>query len=199
MKKSFLIGIPVRDFENPMSRLSNIISKEKRINLQKNLIFNLVNVFSIDKTKVFVISNDKNVESFCNLNGINIFSTRKNGLNVEITHFLSLNKEYVYWSIVHADLPYITKHFARTWINLCENKKIVITASKDNGTPIFGGSIKFETFKYGKKSFEEHTKILTKNKTEYERVFHKEFSFEIDDEEDYLEFLRNKPRWYKKL
>ena len=35
MKKSFLIGIPVRDFENPMSRLSNIMSKDERVNLSK--------------------------------------------------------------------------------------------------------------------------------------------------------------------
>ena len=58
MKKSFLIGIPVRDFDNPMSRLSNIMSKDERVNLSKGLIINLINVFSMTKTDVYVISNN---------------------------------------------------------------------------------------------------------------------------------------------
>ena len=38
MKKSFLIGIPVRDFVNPMSRLSEVLSKDQRIKLSKGLL-----------------------------------------------------------------------------------------------------------------------------------------------------------------
>ena len=35
MDKNFIIGIPVRDFENPMTRLSNTLNKEQRIELSK--------------------------------------------------------------------------------------------------------------------------------------------------------------------
>lgn len=199
MKKSFLIGIPVRDFENPMSRLSNMVSKEERIHLQKHLILNLVNVFTSANAQPYVISGDVKVKAFCDTNKINIFSTKQTGLNNEVVDFLKEIVDFKYWTIVHGDLPYITKHFARTWINLCENNKIVITASKDSGTPIIGGSIQFNKFMYGSNSFDAHTKILNQTKIAYERVFNKEFSFEIDDEEDYLEFIKHKPRWYKKL
>ena len=75
MKKSFLIGIPVRDFDNPMSRLSNIISKDERITLSKGLIINLLNVFSTTKTDVYLISNDNEVKLFCDDNSINIFKS----------------------------------------------------------------------------------------------------------------------------
>ena len=198
MKKSFLIGIPVRDFDNPMSRLSNIISKDERVNLSKGLIINLINVFSMTKTDVYVISNNNKVELFCEENGINIFKSSQNDLNNEIKEFISKNDNYENWSIVHGDLPYITKYFARIWINLCESKSILIAASKDNGTPIFGGSMTYNNFLYGKNSFIKHTSSMEKENIDYERVFHKELYFELDDEEDYSEFIKHQPRWYRK-
>ena len=151
MKKTFLIGIPIRDFDNPMSRLSNLISKEKRIDLSKNLIINLESVFSDTKTDIYVVSNNNAVKSFCNINNVNVFKTDQHGLNEEVVHFLSVNENYKNWTIVHGDLPYITKHYARIWINLCESEDIVIAASKDNGTPIFGGSKMYNNFLYEKK------------------------------------------------
>ena len=57
-----------------------------------------------------------------------------------------MNENYKNWTIVHGDLPYITKHYARIWMNLCESEDIVIAASKDNGTPIFGGSKMYNKF-----------------------------------------------------
>ena len=199
MKKSFIIGIPIRDFENPMSRLSKIISRDERVNLSKGLLINLINVFSITKTDVFVISNDKNVKIFCEDNSFKIFKSSQNDLNKEIQEFLSQNDNYKNWSIVHGDLPYITKHFARIWINLCESSPILIGASKDNGTPIFGGSETYNNFLYGKNSFIKHTKIMEEDNIAYERVFHKELIFELDDEEDYSNFIKHQPRWYRKL
>ena len=101
MKKSFLIGIPVRDFENPMSRLSNIMSKDERVNLSKGLIINLINVFSMTKTDVYVISNNNKVKLFCEEKGINIFKSSQNDLNNEIKEFISKSDNYENWSIVH--------------------------------------------------------------------------------------------------
>tara|TARA_B100000676_G_C17726813_1_gene654235 strand:+ start:610 stop:735 length:126 start_codon:yes stop_codon:yes gene_type:complete len=37
------------------------------------------------------------------------------------------------------------------------------------------------------------------NKYEYKQIFSTEFTFEIDDENDYQKFLLNQPRWFKKL
>ena len=120
-------------------------------------------------------------------------------MNKEIQEFLSQNDNYKNWSIVHGDLPYITKHFARIWMNLCESSPILIGASKDNGTPIFGGSETYDNFLYGKNSFIKHTKIMEEDNIAYERVFHKELIFELDDEEDYSNFIKHQPRWYRKL
>ena len=39
---------------------------------------------------------------------------------------------------------------------------------------------------------------MEKENIDYERVFHKELYFELDDEEDYSEFIKHQPRWYRK-
>ena len=59
MNKSFLIGIPIRDLINPMSRLSTVLSGEERIQLSKNLIINLQNSFASIETEIYIISNSQ--------------------------------------------------------------------------------------------------------------------------------------------
>jgi len=163
MKKKILIGVPVKDFINPMSRLKEILELNERIQLQKSLIQNIVSSFKNDERDIFLISNDNNVENFANELEIKVFKTAKKDLCTEII----------------------------------ENQ-IIITSSKDNGTPIIGGIFKFNNFRFGKNSFFEHKKLFIKNKIEYSQLFLKELSFEIDNPDDYENFLQHKPRWFRK-
>ena len=198
MKKKILIGIPVKDFINPMSRLKEILELNERIQLQKSLIQNIVTSFKNEERDIFLISNDKNVEIFAHELEINVFKTTKKDLNKEVIQFSTLFDQYVAWMICHADLPYINKFVANLFcIEIIENQ-IIITSSKDNGTPIIGGSFKFNNFRFGKNSFSEHKKLLIKNKIEYSQLFLKELSFEIDNPDDYESFLQHKPRWFRK-
>ena len=77
MLKNFLIGIPVRNFKNPMSRLENVLSVEKRIELSKGMFENIVKSFENEDTKIVCITNDEFVINYCKNNGIETFSTRK--------------------------------------------------------------------------------------------------------------------------
>ena len=70
---------------------------------------------------------------------------------------------------------------------------------KLNRSPSDNFHLKFNNFTYGKNSFLKHMEILHDLSIKCEKVFHKEFYFELDDEDDYVEFLQNLPRWYKKL
>ncbi len=79
MLKNFLIGIPVRNFKNPMSRLENVLSVEKRIELSKGMFENIVKSFENDDTKIVCITNDELVIEYCKNNDIETFSTRKKG------------------------------------------------------------------------------------------------------------------------
>ncbi len=198
MKKKILIGVPVKDFINPMSRLKEILELNERIQLQKSLIQNIVSSFKNDERDIFLISNDNNVENFAHELEIKVFKTSEKDLNKEVFQFSTLFEQYEAWLICHADLPYINKFVANLFcIEIIENQ-IIITSSKDNGTPIIGGSINFNNFRFGNNSFLEHKKLLIKNNIEYSQLFLKELSFEIDNPDDYENFLKHKPRWFKK-
>ena len=101
--------------------------------------------------------------------------------------------------ICHSDLPYITKYFAKTIIQEIEGSEILIAKSKDSGTPFIAGTVSFDEFRFGVNSFDKHSKYLKENKFEYKQIFSTEFTFELDDENDYQKFLLNQPRWFKKL
>ena len=63
----------------------------------------------------------------------------------------------------------------------------------------FDPCAKWENFRYGENSFKKHVVEFEKLNLSYKQVFNKELYFELDNENDYLEFLKNKPRWYKKI
>ncbi len=48
MNRKIIIGIPIKNLENPMSRLSEVLTQDERIHTQKELIRNmLINRFLV--------------------------------------------------------------------------------------------------------------------------------------------------------
>tara|TARA_B100001121_G_scaffold161768_1_gene141249 strand:- start:42 stop:647 length:606 start_codon:yes stop_codon:yes gene_type:complete len=199
MNRKKIIGIPIKNLEEPMSRLANILDVSKRITLQIGLIKNLTECFKDKDNDIFLISNDSEIKKLANQLEVNFYRTKSVGLNKEVIEFSKNFRNYQGWIICHADLPYVTKYFAKTITQEIEGNEILIAKSKDNGTPFIGGSVKFDEFRFGVKSFDKHLKYLMENKYEYKQIFSTEFTFEIDDENDYQKFLLNQPRWFKKL
>ena len=93
----------------------------------------------------------------------------------------------------------LTKYNISVYLQEIAINEIVISKSSDNGTPLIGGSSFFDNFKYGKNSFKKHVIEFEKLNLNYKQVFNKELYFELDTENDYIEFLKNRPRWYKKI
>ena len=199
MNRKKIIGIPIKNLEEPMSRLANILDVSKRITLQIGLIKNLTECFKDKDNDIFLISNDSEIKKLANQLEVNFYRTKSVGLNKEVIEFSKNFRNYQGWIICHADLPYVTKYFAKTITQEIEGNEILIAKSKDNGTPFIGGSVKFDEFRFGVKSFDKHLKYLMENKYEYKQIFSTEFTFEIDDKNDYQKFLLNQPRWFKKL
>ena len=96
-------------------------------------------------------------------------------------------------------LRYLNKYNISVFLQEIAINQIVISKSSDNGTPLIGGNVFFKNFKYGKNSFKKHVLELEKLNLNYKQVFNKELYFELDTEDDYIEFLKNSPRWYKKI
>ena len=199
MNRKNIIGIPIKNLKEPMSRLDSTLDKNQRISLQIGLIKNLAECFRSKDNDIFLISNDSEIEKLANQLEINFFNAKSVGLNKEVIEFSKNFKNYQGWMICHSDLPYVTKYFAKTIIQEIEGSEILIAKSKDSGTPFIAGSISFDEFRFGVKSFDKHSKYLKENKFEYKQIYSTEFTFELDDENDYQKFLLNQPRWFKKL
>jgi len=199
MNRKNIIGIPIKNLKEPMSRLASTLDKNQRITLQISLIKNLAECFRGKDNDIFLISNNLEIEKLANQLEINFFKTKSVGLNKEVIEFSNNFKNYQSWMICHSDLPYVTKYFAKTISQEIEGSEILIAKSKDNGTPFIAGSVSFDAFRFGIKSFDKHSKYLMENKYEYKQIFSTEFTFELDDEIDYQKFLLNQPRWFKKL
>ncbi len=199
MDKEIIIGIPLRDFDDPMTRLSNKLSLNERIQLLKQMFVNIVESFENESVDILCITRDSLVIEYCKEIGIQPFVSKSKGLSHETSEFINSNNNYLCWTICHGDLPYLTKYYANNWINECLKNEILISESKDSGTPIIGGKEFINSFQYGENSYIKHTDFFKKEKIQYKKVFHKELTFELDDPEDYKELLKNKPRWFKKL
>tara|TARA_A100001037_G_C14792187_1_gene475137 strand:- start:41 stop:646 length:606 start_codon:yes stop_codon:yes gene_type:complete len=199
MNRKNIIGIPIKNLENPMSRLAKTLDKKQRIALQIGLIRNIVECFKDNGNDIFLISNDLEIKKLANQLKINYYNTNSIGLNKEVIEFSNNFKNYKGWIICHSDLPYVTKFFAKTISQEIQDSDILIAKSKDTGTPFMAGSVNFSDFKFGVNSFKKHTKFLMENNYEYKQIYNTEFTYELDDENDYQNFLLNQPRWFKKL
>ena len=199
MNRKKIIGIPIKNLENPMSRLSEILTQEERIHTQKELIRNIVQSFKNNDHETYLISTDNEVEILAKNLNVKIFKSNFSGLNKEVIEFSKLFSNYDGWIICHADLPYMTKHFANTISAEINENEIIIAQSKDNGTPFIAGTLSFNKFLFGKNSFSKHIEFLIDKKYAYKQIFSTEFTFELDDEEDYKKFIQNQPRWFRKL
>ena len=199
MNRKKIIGIPVKNLDDPMSRLSKTLDKNQRIALQIGLIKNITKCFKDKDNDIFLISNDLKIKNLSDQLKIKFYKTKSTGLNKEVIDFSNNFTNYKGWIICHSDLPYITKYFARTISQEVEGSEILIAKSKDNGTPFIAGSVNFDEFRFGVKSFDKHSKYLKENEYEYKQIYSTEFTFELDDESDYEHFLLNQPKWFKKL
>ena len=198
MNSNILIGIPIKSLDNPMSRLSESISLLDRKKIQLNLIKNTVNSFKNENIEIYLISNDLEIVKLANQIEVTTFNSKSNGLNSEVKEFINLANKFSSWAICHADLPYLNKYNISVYLQEISINQIVISKSADNGTPLIGGCALFKNFRYGESSFKKHVLEFEKLNLSYKQVFNKELYFELDTENDYLAFLKNKPRWYKK-
>ena len=199
MNRKKIIGIPIKNLENPMSRLSEVLTKDERINIQKELIQNIVKSFKNNDHEIYLISTNNEVEILANTLNVKIFKSNSTGLNNEVIEFSKLFGNYDGWIICHADLPYMTKHFANIISTEVNENEILIAKSKDSGTPLIAGTLNFNKFLFGKNSFNKHIEYLREKKYVYKQIFSTEFTFELDDGDDYKKFIQNQPRWFRKL
>ena len=193
-----IIGIPIKNFEGAYTRLEHILSPKERSNLSKALLSNIVNSFIELDATIYLISKDKEVNSYAEKLNISSYTSTKLGLNEEVQSFVdNKHDKNTPWCVIHSDLPYVNKFIAKQLLNDIRDHKLLATRSEDNGTPLIGGTEKLNKFYYGENSFTLHQREAEKINTQLHILFSKELSFEIDTEKNYLDFKENIPNWYK--
>jgi len=194
-----IIGIPIKNFKEAYTRLGHILTDIERSNLSKALLVNTVNAFKATESEIYLITKDSNVINFAENLNILFHSSHVAGLNEEVQSFLEKNyNEHTPWCIVHSDLPYINKYYAKQLVKDVKGHNFIASRSEDNGTPIIGGIKKLNKFHYGQNSFTLHQEEVAKSNSELSIIFSRELTFEIDTEGNYLSFKQQLPNWYKK-
>ena len=84
MDKELIIGVPVRGFDNPMTRLSNDLSLNERIKLMKYMFLNIVQSFEDNKVDLFCITKNQLVIEYCKEIGIPAFISKSKGLSNQV-------------------------------------------------------------------------------------------------------------------
>tara|TARA_B100001123_G_C14939865_1_gene879256 strand:+ start:53 stop:664 length:612 start_codon:yes stop_codon:yes gene_type:complete len=198
MVTKMIIGIPIKSFNRSFTRLSNILAPSLRSELSKALLDNIISCLINLDCQIYTISNDIEVINFAKEKNIHNFSSKKNGLNNEVSEFVNNTYKGGPWCILHSDLPYINKFTSKQLIMDCNRNNYIGSQSKDGGTPLLGGKKIIDNFYYGHNSFRKHENEIQKNGERIFRIFSRELSFEIDTENDFKNFKKNLPAWYKK-
>ena len=73
MNRKNIIGIPIKNLEEPMSRLASTLDRNQRIALQIGLIKNLTECFRGKDNDIFLISNDSEIEKLAKQLEIDFF------------------------------------------------------------------------------------------------------------------------------
>ena len=94
MNRKNIIGVPVKNLDEPMSRLASTLDKKQRITLQIGLIENIAKCFKDKGNDIFLISNDLEIEKLANQLAINYYNTNLLGLNKEVIDFSKSFKNY---------------------------------------------------------------------------------------------------------
>lgn len=193
-----IIGIPIKNFKEAYTRLGKVLSPRERTELSKALLSNIVDSFKDVEAKIYLITKDEEVISYANELKISSYTSKLLGLNEEVQSFLEIKyTNNTPWCVLHSDLPYVNRFTIKHLFNDISKHKLLASRSEDNGTPLIGGTQRLNKFHYGKNSFTLHQNEAKKVNTELHILFSKELSFEIDTEENYLEFKKNVPNWYK--
>ena len=198
MEAKMIIGIPLKNFREAYTRLKHVLTEEGRSNLTKALLVNIVNSFKVTDSDIYLITKDTEAIEFAKSLNILSYSSDVTGLNGEVQSFVdSTYHTNSPWCIVHSDLPYINKFYAKQLVNDIKHHDFIASRSEDNGTPIIGGVKKLNKFHYGINSFTLHQKEVAKRDSELSIIFSRELSFEIDTEDNYLSFKQQLPNWFK--
>jgi len=187
--------IPVKHHE-PKSRLSKILTLEERKILQSAMLNDIL--CSISKKKVlndtYIVSHDKTIVNDIKYKSVNFIKEYSEmGVNAAVETAVSQLQNYDGWLLLPADIPLLsTSDLDITSFLLKTGYDLVVSPSRKlNGTNLLlilkGKEINFH---YDDDSFRKHLLEAQTKNLKVVTYYSKSIAFDIDDEEDVIEFLK---------
>jgi 2-phospho-L-lactate guanylyltransferase len=185
-----LTVIPLKDFNNSKSRLKEILSDTKRVELVKKMLEKVISGLNF---KCVVVSNSDKVSEFASQLGVDSIVFDRVGLN-KTAEYIYENLELKYISrltVVHADLPFA--EVASNPLNLVQtldnNKVLIYPDQSESGTTVLSvpAGLKWK-FKYGKNSFIKHIDQAHNLNLKAEIVKNFNWSFDVDTKSDLIKY-----------
>ena len=158
MNRKNIIGIPIKNLEEPMSRLASTLDKNQRITLQIGLIKNLAECFRGKDNDIFLISNNLEIEKLANQLEINFFKTNLINWNTNLKFDCIIFRGS--FQFLGKDL---NNHMEKI-SNICSNKSKIIVYSLPNSDSILYHILKDKWHLFDRFS---HTLIFNRNSIMY--------------------------------
>ncbi len=178
--------IPAKDFQKGKSRLSGVLDKKLRINIQRWMLENVL--LSVTKCNLIdytvVVSDSLEVLKIANQFKTEGISSNSHDLNKDLKKGVEWAKKHNAKSIliIHSDLPLLEKNTVRKIIERgIKLSSVVITPSKDGGTnSLFFLSENAPVLSFGKNSFKKHWNGYMEKNIDIDSYENENLSFDLD-------------------
>ncbi|MEI6291154.1 MAG: 2-phospho-L-lactate guanylyltransferase, partial [Chloroflexota bacterium] len=180
--------VPVKPFRLGKSRLSGVLTDNERVNLNRSLLKQTLEVLSSTSviSQTLVISRDPSVLSIARDAGVKtVLEDGNPSLNSALSRAALLARNYATRGVLvlPADLPLLTKDDLNEFIqHISKPPCVVITPDRhDNGTNALmmapAGLIKYD---FGPGSFQRHCELAINMKARLEIVRNKNIELDLD-------------------
>lgn len=163
MKKEVQLIVPVKRLEEAKTSLSEVLSEDQRKELTLAMIMDVLeSADRVEEVSPMVVTPDEDVVDFVEEKNVECVLEPGVGLNraLELAIEESMDSGFEKVLIVPSDIPLIRPKDIRKILDLAsEDKNVVITPSKENGTnALFLQPPDVIDLKFGGKSFPDHVK-----------------------------------------
>jgi 2-phospho-L-lactate guanylyltransferase len=192
--------VPVNVPNGSKKRLSRRLDANQRASLTITMLINVLTALkqSCLVDSVTVVCSDRRIQALVEGCGATfLWEGRRRGLNPALGFAM---KRVTFDSsvlIIHADLPLLTSNDVDQLVRRSGNYSLAFVPSKDNtGTnAILMQSPNMINLEFGKDSFRKHCVLARKRRLEFRIVRIHGIAFDVDDEQDLDELVRNHVDW----
>tara|TARA_B100001750_G_scaffold46743_1_gene34989 strand:- start:964 stop:1641 length:678 start_codon:yes stop_codon:yes gene_type:complete len=183
--------IPVKKFNKSKQRLSSVFTLEQRIELTKNMLFDICDVLieSSYFDEIVIVSSEDEIAKYEKYNNItHLNDDRISGVNnaVEIGNKYFIKKGFESTLVIPGDIPLINDKVLKKFVECIKDNQVIITPSKSkNGTNLlFRSPPDIIGTSYDENSYFNHLDMIKNKKLRCMKYLEDSISLDLDEPKD---------------